>query len=149
MNPSISPGTEIFIQRHCMQQLLHQALVSDPKPCCGLLAGGANMIESALPVTNFVNSDVDKLTHGTDSDHHSRGIYLSSGPDSPPDVQLIDALSRLCESQLGGAPDYCLLLDLGHQGRMDALLFSDQALTQPQPLNMLEESDLYPQSSNR
>ncbi|NWF37300.1 hypothetical protein [Mariprofundus sp. KV] len=132
-----------------MQQLLHQALVSDPKPCCGLLAGGENMIESALPVTNFVTNDGDKLTHLTGSQTQTRGIYLSSGPDSEPDLQLIAELSSLCQSRLGAAPDYYLLLDLGHQGRMDALLFSDLALTQPQPLNMLEESDLYPQSSNR
>lgn len=107
------------------------------------------MIESALPVTDFVNCNVDKLTHLADKEHLSRGIYLSSGPDSEPDLRLIDKLSCLCQSRLGAAPDYCLLLDLGHQGRMDALLFSDLALTQPQPLNMLEESDLYPQSSNR
>jgi len=145
----ISSGKEIFIQRHCMQKMLHQALISDPKPCFGLLAGGENMIETALPVTNFVNNDGDNLTHPAGNEQSIRAVYLSSSPGHLPDQALISDLSRLCEARLGAAPDYFLLLDLGQQGRMDALLFSDHSLSQPATLNMLEDGDLYPQSSNR
>lgn len=149
MNPSISPEQELFIQRHCMQQLLHEALTSDPNSCCGLLAGDGNMIESAIPVTEFVNSGTVELTHSDNASLKLMGIYLSSSQNEQPDPLLISRLSSLYESRTGAAPGCCLVLDLGHLGRIDALLYSDTGLTQPQPLEMLENGDLYPDSSNR
>ncbi|ATX80519.1 hypothetical protein Ga0123461_2113 [Mariprofundus aestuarium] len=149
MNPSITPEQELFIQRHCMQQLLHEALISDPDSCSGLLAGAGNMIESAIPVTEFVNSDTVELTHSDNVGPKLIGIYLSASQSEQPNPQLISKLSSLYETRTGAAPGCCLVLDLGHLGRIDALLYSDTGLTQPQPLEMLENGDLYPDSSNR
>ncbi|ATX81186.1 hypothetical protein Ga0123462_0311 [Mariprofundus ferrinatatus] len=149
MNPETSPGQEIYIQRHCMQNLLHEALISDPKPCSGLLAGGGNMIDTAIPVTNFVNIGNVDMPHPMLAGHPLTGIYLSVHPGQQPDRIQIEKLAKFCESQYGIAPHYCLILDLGQHGRIDATLYSDLALTKTRSLEMLEDSGLYPVSANR
>lgn len=149
MNPTTTSGESLFIQRHCMQNLLRAALDAAPKPCAGLLVGGGNMIESSSPVTNFVNNSHVDLPHPDDSDSHPLGIYLSTGSNETADQELLSQLGNSFEKSVGTPPTYCLILDLGHEGRIDASLFEGLQLSKSVTLEMLEESDLYPLSSSR
>ena len=107
------------------------------------------MIESFIPVTSFINHNSVAKTESENEPLPLIGIYLSTGPNEQPDPSLIDELSKLYSSRTGEAPAYYLILDLGHQGRMDALLYSDRELSQVQPFAMLDDGNLYPDSSNR
>lgn len=107
------------------------------------------MIESVQSVTKFINQSAAEMPQVDLNGHNIIGVYLSSTANHQPDRLKLERLEKLCITLTGTAPLSCLHIDLGHQGRMDAHLFTDTTLTQVQPLEMLEENGLYPDSSNR
>lgn len=107
------------------------------------------MIETTLSVTDFVSNSAAKMTHSLDESLKVTGIYLSSKADKQADKALIGQLCELYSSYTGSQPEHYLLLDLAHQGRVDARLYADRMLTQFLPLNMIDECSLYPDSSKR
>jgi len=142
-----SDTREISIRRHCMQQLLHDAiscLSTEQDYCQGLLAGGGNMIKKNLAVTqnsfSGSHSGVNFFSRAPDNDAIF-GIYFSANGANPVSPERIQGLIDLVLEGYGHPPDCYLLLELGHKGRVDARLFSDAALTVTMPLNMQEDGD--------
>ncbi len=69
------------------------------------------------------------------------GIYCSIIAPDVIDHDRIRSLSKLVQQHYGHQPDCYLLIELGHKGRVDARLFTDEALTSPMPLNMQEDGN--------
>jgi len=141
---------EISIHRHCMQQLLHDAIscsvIEKEKQdyCQGLLAGGGNMIKKNLDVTGNTrlsqDASADFFANASDNGPIT-GVYLSTNATCIFKPDRFRGLIDLVQKHHGQSPDFYLLLELSHKGRVDALLFADAALTTPMTLNMQEDGN--------
>jgi len=131
-----------------MQQLLHDAISGGQHCCQGLLAGDGNMIEKRLPVTELSHSDDPAMR---DFLHHQPlfGIYISTCGTCAEDIARMRKLAERIQKHHDCRPACYLLLELGHKGRVDALLFADAEFRTPIPLNLKEDGDLYPAAVNR
>ncbi|MFQ5518401.1 MAG: hypothetical protein ACE5E3_00225 [Mariprofundus sp.] len=69
---------------------------------------------------------------------------MCSNADQQVDFPALQALAGMVESCSGQPPACYLLLESGHKGRVDALLFADLKLSEPITLIMREDGDLYP-----
>ncbi len=148
MQNTYPPLQTLSIQRHCMQELLHDA-ISGRQPCCqGLLAGGGNMIEKRLAVTE-TSHNADHSIADFLGPHPFAGIYISTGEACDADSERIRKLTELVQKIHAQPPACYLLLELGHKGRVDARLFADAELSIPIPLDLQEDGDLYPVTVNR
>jgi len=67
------------------------------------------------------------------------GIYLSTSTACAINPDRVRSLIDLVQKHHGQAPDFYLLLELSHKGRVDARLFTDAELTMPMTLNMQED----------
>jgi len=150
MQPAQSDKHEISIQRHCMQQLLHDAIstLSHEQDCCQGLLAGRNMIEKSLSVTSCAHPDEGRIKRFSTA-QPLIGIYLVTDAASQIDHGKVHALVELAKRYDGHAPGCYLLLELGHKGRVDARLFSDAEFTAAIPLNLKEDGNLYPAEVNR
>jgi len=142
-----SDTQEVFIRRHCMQQLLHDAiscLSSEQDYCQGLLAGGGNMIKKNLTVTKYplLNQQTCDYFFADSSDNDPMiGIYLSTNAASAISPDRLSSLTELVQKYYGHPPDFYLRLELSHKGRVDARLFADAECTSSITLNMQEDGD--------
>jgi len=138
----------IAIRRHCIQQLLHDALsASTTAHGCpqGLLAGRGNMIEKYTSVTN-----IDHLAPNLSAFCKQQdwvGIYLVA--DQEPGADRVQRLSDLVSRYYNHSPACFLLLESSHKGRVEAQVFADAACTTLLPLALQEDGDLYPTAVNR
>lgn len=131
-----------------MQQLLHEA-ISGGKHCCqGLLAGGGNMIEKRLAVTESSYSDNPCIPDFLNSSPFF-GVYISTHEACSDDSARVHKLCELVRKHHRSNPVCYLLLEFGHKGRVDALLFADAEFSTPITLNLQEDGGLYPAIVNR
>jgi len=121
------------IYRHCMQQLIQQALLMEQTACHGFLAGSGNIIKETVTQTA---ADINSST--------LRGIYQCTDQQGHVDHKLTALLQQQFSQLTNRAPDYYMLLQCSHKGRVDALLFADNDFKQPLELDMQEDGDLYP-----
>ncbi len=142
-----SDTQEVFIRRHCMQQLLHDAiscLSSEQDTCQGLLAGGGNMIKESLAVTKKtqLNQQACASSLADSADNHAMiGVYLSTNASCACNPERLNKLIELVQNRYGRPPDFYLRLELSHKGRVDARLFTDAAFKKNIALNMQEDGD--------
>ncbi len=140
---------DILIHRHSLQRVLRDALeasdVSDDKqePCQGLLAGAGNMLTMSVPVTKNLR-DHSKLAAKARVSDALFGIYFATTSAAAIDHEQIQMLADLLHRFTGQTPSCYLLLELGHQGRVDARAFSDAACTHSLSLQLQEDSDCNP-----
>jgi hypothetical protein len=127
-----------------MQELLHHALAAPHT--FGLLAGRGSTIEAIVPVTKSmlvsgsVRESAELQLARLDTDSLSlMGVYQATDNDGNVDPGQIFQLSRFFEKQSGTVACCYLLLELGTEGRLDALMFSDQERSTPIPLEMQED----------
>ena len=133
MHPRKVESTTVFIQRHCLQQLIHQAISAAPKRCHGLLTGRGNIIESHEVVTQ--NFDPARLSnHSSDA----LGFYLCGGPDDKVDPHEAQQLHDLFVQTQGKSPAWVLLLETGQKGRVDAQLYTDTQCQTALTLELIE-----------
>ena len=144
MQPTPPVKKALSVKRHCMQELLHHALVSPHT--FGLLAGRGNTIEAILPVTESMlaserSHENDALQRaGSDTNLLSlMGIYQATDSEGNIDPEQVFQLSRYFEKHSKAVASCYLLLELGTEGRLDALMFSDQEHSIPIPLDMQED----------
>lgn len=135
MQSSKLPAHNISIYRHCMQQLIHQALLLEQADCRGFLAGSGHTIQATV-------AEADRAR--TIAPSTLQGIYHSTDDQGQSDLEAVALLQRRFTALTGRFPDYYMVLQCAHKGRMDALLFSDRELTRPLELEMQEDGDLYP-----
>jgi len=142
-----SDTQEVFIHRHCMQQLLHDAiscLSSEQDDCQGLLAGGGNMIKKNLAVTKKPSlSQQAYASFCADfADNEAKvGVYFSTRIAYTSSPERLNNLIDAVQTHYGHRPDYYLRLELSHKGRADARLFADAECTRSITLNMQEDGD--------
>jgi len=144
MQPTLPDEEALSVKRHCMQELLHHALASPHT--FGLLAGRGNTIEAVLPVTESMlaaenireNNELQVAEYDTDS-LTLMGVYQATDSKGNIDPEQVFQLSRYFEKQSKMAAGCYLLLELGTEGRLDALMFSDQEHSTPIPLDMQED----------
>ncbi|MDQ6998758.1 MAG: hypothetical protein Q9M17_08585 [Mariprofundus sp.] len=138
MLPNNSSTQEVFIQRHCMQRILHETISSQQKECFGVLIGGGNIITNNIHVTDKVlqnNISVAK----TPNNGQALGYYLSlSERDSTPLEKCSHTALLLSQAKLQ-APFYYLIIYTDHDGRIDVHMYADSALTKPLTLRMKED----------
>ncbi len=137
MQTATAPTQELSIHRHCMQQLIHESLIFDQANCHGFLSGSGVLIESSSRTAQ--TTDLSSLM----------GIYLRTDEQGRVDHKQSALLQQQFANVTARQPDFYLILQCGHKGRTDALLFSDVELSHPLELDMLEDGDLYPASSSR
>jgi len=134
----------LSVKRHCMQELLHQALTSPHT--IGLLAGRGSIIEAIFPVTksmliseSICNSAELQLPQLETNALTLIGIYQATDSDGNINPEQTFQLSSYFEKLSGTVACCYLLLELGTEGRLDALMFSDQKHSIPIPLDMQED----------
>lgn len=128
-----------------MQQLLHHALASPHT--FGLLAGQGSTIEAIFPVTksmltesgNIYNSAELQLAQFDAGPLTLLGVYQATDSDGNIDAGRTNQLAGYFKKQSGNKACYYLLLELGTEGRLDALMFADQERSIPIPLDMQED----------
>jgi hypothetical protein len=128
-----------------MQELLHHALASPHT--FGLLAGRGSTIEAVFPVTenmhmesgDICNSPELQLAQLETKSLTLMGVYQATDSDGNVDPGQVFQLSRYFEKYSGVKACCYLLLELGTEGRLDALMFSDQEHSIPIPLDMQED----------
>lgn len=144
MQPTLPVKEALSVKRHCMQELLHHALVSPYT--FGLLAGRRNTIEAIVPVTESMlasehsheNNELQQA--GSDTDPLTlMGVYQATDSEGNIDQEQAFQLSRYFEKHSKAVASCYLLLELGTEGRLDALMFSDQEHSIPIPLDMQED----------
>jgi len=128
-----------------MQALLHHALASSH--AFGMLAGQGSTIEAIYPVTE--NSlIVSPGNHGSAKLQQTQpetgpltlmGVYQATDSDGNISPEQTYQLSSYFEKQSGKVACCHLLLELGTEGRLDALMFSDPEHSIPIPLDMQED----------
>jgi len=129
---------EVFIHRHCVQHLIHEAIASPQKTCTGLLTGGGNIITNNIPVT-------DKLCYGNDYVAKSLqrdtilGHYFVTNKRDTSVLLAITEMQTMVQSRDQQNPLYYLIIYMDHDGRVDALMYADPALSTPVTLNMKED----------
>jgi len=144
MSSQPSSTHELYIHRHVLQAVMHDALagpgfLNDKQASCqGLLFGGDNMLMKALPVTQKTYRTGDSAIQIPD---HATlfGIYIAASSLAVVDQAAVRALAGMLERVTAHAPRCYLLLELGHQGRVDVSLFADAACSQPIPLQLCED----------
>ena len=127
-----------------MQELLHHALATPHT--FGLLAGRGNIIEAIFPVTEsmLISGSVREsaelqLARLDTGSMTLMGVYQATDSDGNVDPGQIFQLSRYFEKQSGTLACCYLLLELGTEGRLDALMFADAEHNIPIPLEMQED----------
>ena len=156
MPGAIPVKDQLSISRHCMQELLHSAVVADNKPCLGLLAGRGNLIESSFPATALIqgeqaSAEISKRFYQSQLDAKGMalmGVFQTADLEGNTDPEQTTLLRSLYE-QLGGRQPRCyMVLELSHAGRLDAQAYTDPELQDDLPLELLEDGNLYPACSN-
>jgi len=139
MQTTIPVIETLSVSRHCMQDLLHHALIS-PRTF-GLLVGRGSTIEAIVPVTKsadfYKNAEFQLAQLETDS-LTLMGVYQATDSDGNVDPEQIFQLSSFVEKHSGKTVCFHLLLELSTEGRLDALMFADAEYNIPVPLDMLE-----------
>ena len=144
MRPTLPINETLSVKRHCMQELLHQALASPHT--FGLLAGQGNIIEAIFPVTenmltesgNICKSAELQLLQLEANSLTLMGVYQATDSNGKVNPRQTYQLSNYVEEQRGKATCFHLLLELGTEGRLDALMFADAEHNIPVPLDMQE-----------
>jgi len=132
----------LLISRHCMQELLRNAVVAESEPFLGLLAGRGNTIDLSIPVRTSGNRP--DQAQFTAKGMTLMGVFQSADLEGQTDREKTTFI-RECFQELSGCQPGCyLVLELGHAGRLDAEAFADAELTHPIVLEMQEDSSLYP-----
>lgn len=129
----------LSVKRHCMQELLHHALVSPHT--FGLLAGRGNSIEAIVPLmdsVNIGNNAESKLTQLKADSLALMGVYQATDSNGKVNPGQTYQLSSYVEEHSGKTTCFHLLLELGTEGRLDALMFADAEHNIPVPLDMQE-----------
>jgi len=136
MQRTLPAKETLSIKRHCMQQLLHHALTSPHTS--GLLAGRKSTIEAIFPVTEnmFRISESDQPDIGPLT---LLGIYQATDDAGNISPEQTNQLSGYFRKHCGKMPGCHLLLALGTEGRLDALMFADPEHSIPIPLDMQED----------
>ena len=137
------PSSEtLLISRHCMQELLRNAVVAENEPFLGLLAGQGNFIDLSVPLRtvggqpNRAQLEARGVT--------LMGVFQRAGLEGRTDRQQTAFIRDCFEQASGRQPGCYLVLELSHAGRLDAQAFADSELTHPITLEMQEDSSLYP-----
>jgi len=134
------PVKEAFIHRHCMQKLLHEAISREKKHCCGLLAGRGNIVTSSISVTDKLFATA--VSASDDSrEEVILGAYLATDADGQIDLKSLAKMKEVAFQDEHQAVFFCLVLYLGHKGRVDAHMYTDLELNVSVPLNMQECSE--------
>lgn len=128
-----------------MQELLHHALATPQT--FGLLAGNGNMIEIIYPLTSnmleIAGSDYKKIElEQAELDTgliKLMGVYLATDQDGKINAGQKHQLSSYFKKHSGKTACCHLLLELGTEGRLDALMFADAEHNTPIPLDMQED----------
>ncbi len=121
-----------------MQRLLHEAISSPQKTCHGLLAGSGNIITNNIHVT-------DKLCPGnnpapkTPQSDTITGLYFATDKRDVSAQNAITEMQFFLQNIKQQDPCYYLIIYMDHDGRVDALMYADSALTIPVTLNMKED----------
>jgi len=142
------PTQQLSIRRHCVQQLLHDAISGGQNYCQGLLAGDGNMIENHLAVTKTSHSGDPSIADFFNL-HPFFGIYISTDETCASDFSRIHHLVEMAQKYHNTPPLCYLLLELSHKGRVDARLFTDAEFKTPIALDLQEDGDLYPAAVTR
>jgi len=137
MQTDISPNQHVFIQRHCMQQLLHEAINNNQKQCCGWLTGNGNIITNNIHVTDKLFSS-NIFTPSLFQKEGILGTYFAT--DKRGNITQNSIMEMNLAMANNGLPQqqHFLVLYLDHNGRIDALMFADPALQNPVTLIMKE-----------
>jgi len=139
MSTHQQPTHEMFIHRHCMQKLIHEAITHEKNQCHGLLIGIGNVITNSHSVT-------DKLFPTTISSLANNkkemllGAYLVSKQRHGTGIKNIVQSLALKPKNTQEGPYFYLILYLDHKGRVDAQLYADPELNSPITLNMQENN---------
>jgi len=134
-----TPTSDVFIHRHCMQYLLHEAISNANNQCYGLLTGSGNIVTNCLPVTKKLISP-HSTSLSTEQKHALFGVYLATDSKGSVNQQTMTTIHAACLQQHQHKPDYYLILYLDHKGRIDARMYSDMQLNSPITLLMQEDN---------
>ena len=121
-----------------MQRVLHEAISSPQKTCQGLLTGSGNIITNNIHVT-------DKLFPGNNpapkaaQNETITGHYFATDKRDTSAHKAITEMQLILQSTGQQSPFYYLIIYMDHDGRVDALMYADPALTIPVTLNMKED----------
>ena len=135
MQANNKPDQVVFIHRHCMQQLLHTAIACDADHNFGFLAGSGNVVKNSMIVTEKMLSDAAEL-----SEPGVLGVYQCSNHKEKSACGISAQLKEMFVRVQGREPDFYMLIELQHKGRVDVHLFADAELRQPLVLEMQEDS---------
>ena len=133
-----------------MQLLLHQALASTH--AFGFLAGRENTIEAVFPVTesmliasasNYESTEFKQAQFDA-GPLTLMGVYQATDNNGNIDTGRTNQLASYFKKQSGNKACCYLLLELGTEGRLDALMFADQERSIPIPLDMQEDDTSVP-----
>jgi len=129
----------VFILRHCMQQLLHEAINHVQKNCHGTLLGNGNIVTNNQSVTStlFRSPDPEALT---DAKNHPIGVYLSTNTDGEITPEGIEFMRKAQQQYCQNACFYYLILHVNHKGRIDAYIYTDIELQSSITLVMQEQA---------
>jgi len=133
-NPACTHTMSIY--RHCMQELLHEAINNAATNCVGILTGNGNIITNKQAVTHkgFARLISD---HASTPNSSILGAYTATdrhGNIHPDSIQNFKTLQQ----QHPLAPFYYLILHMDHKGRIDAHMYDDIERQQPITLLMQE-----------
>jgi len=131
---------QLFIQRHCLQQLLHEAISDEQNPCHGLLSGRGNIITRSMSVTNKVFHTPALVADGV-QEGVILGAYVTTDKHGVVDAKAIANMRALSPDYVSCRPYYFLVLYLDHKGRIDARAYADAELQAPITLNMQEDGN--------
>jgi len=129
---------EVFIHRHCMQRMLHEAISNSQKTCHGLLTGGGNIITNNIHVTDKLFPSNDPVAKALQNDAIT-GHYFTTNKRDNSIHKAIAEMQSLAQYIGQQNPLYYLIIYLDHDGRVDALMYADPALSIPVTLNMKED----------
>jgi len=142
MSQASFPEKGFSIRRHAVQQLMRQALDTEPQAVCGLLGGHDNNVEAVLPLYGACRKGA---IHNVLQSWQSKGIrplaIYSNEPDTAlPTALLPDAVSAI----LPCLPRLIIRSDT--KGRIEAVLLAQAPNMQAQTcsLEMQEDGGLYP-----
>jgi len=136
--PTTNTATsEIFIHRHCMQQLLHEAISNGKKPCGGLLTGSGNIVTNCFSVTQKLAMP-SCPTSNIKTAGSLCGVYIATDNNGAVNQTQLTTLQHRCQQLQNKSPDYYLILCLDHKGRIDAFMYSDATCETAITLNMQE-----------
>lgn len=145
MQNTLPVNETLSVRRHCMQELLHHALASPHT--FGLLAGQENTIEAILPVMESMLAEPENIGKNIELQLAQleinalmlMGVYQATDSDGNVNPGQTYQLSSYVEKHNGNAACFHLLLELGTEGRLDALMFADAEHNIPIPLDMQED----------